>query len=316
MGLPGPAREIIRRSIPLTCVVYVADNALASLGALRGPTPEHLGGVDVQADLTYARKIACEYIERARGTLKGRVAEVGPGGSAAVALFLLDAGCERVVLIDRFPFRHDPRLMTEVYRRVREGSAELRRRLSPIVDPDHIDGIDWFVGEEAAAENFFRRHTGYDAILSCAVLQHLYDPLDALTAMTGALNPGGLMLHQVDLRDLGMFTNGGHHELTFLTIPKWLYPRMTRGRGRPNRILFHRYRDLLRTLPLEAELMVNHLVGVGPVEAAPLDRLAPSALKQSVKEVQLMRKRLAPEFRGVADEDLAVASFFLRATRT
>jgi 2-polyprenyl-3-methyl-5-hydroxy-6-metoxy-1,4-benzoquinol methylase len=50
------------------------------------------------------------------------------------------------------------------------------------------------------AEEFFLSHHGYDFILSCAVIEHLYNPLAALRAMAKALNPGGVMIHAVDCR--------------------------------------------------------------------------------------------------------------------
>lgn len=35
------------------------------------------------------------------------------------------------------------------------------------------------------------------------------------------------------------------HELKYLEVPDWLYPRMTRHAGRRNRVLVHEYRAVL-----------------------------------------------------------------------
>ena len=122
----------------------------------------------------------------------GRVAEVGPGGASALAELLLADGCLQVDQVDRFTHATSRPSSPDIYR------------------------------YRAAGETFFNTHGGYDYILSCAVMEHLTDPLQALRSMAGALKPGGVMIHAVDCRDHGQFSK--HlHDLSFLRIPPFLY---------------------------------------------------------------------------------------------
>lgn len=301
----------VRHSVPLTCVAFAADNLLAAANLGRAdPSPDdHLGGASIESDVAYARSVADMYL--GSGPIAGRVAEVGPGGSAAVALFLIAEGASHVDLVDRFAFAHDPAAQTRLYAAIIAGEPRLRA-----IDPGEADfggRVAFHVGEPAAAEIFFRAHGGYDAICSCAVLEHLYDPLSALEAMASALRPGGRMVHQIDLRDHGLFSAGGHHDLTFLTVPEWFYPHMSRRRGRPNRVLIPQYRATLDRLPLDYELVVTHLVGIGPVDPAPYAALPADLRAAAEARVEEVRPKLARRFRTLAAADLAVSSFRLSA---
>ncbi|MBM3572618.1 MAG: class I SAM-dependent methyltransferase, partial [Alphaproteobacteria bacterium] len=166
-----------------------------------------------------------------------------------------------------------------------------------------------------AAETFFRARAGqFGAIVSRAVLEHLYDPLAALDDMAQALAPGGILIHRIDFRDHGMFT--GHHPLTFLTLPGALYGAMSRNSGRPNRVLIPGYRDWLLRSGLKGSLRATRLVGVegeiGPAEWAAID---PALQRQALASVATIRPRLALPFRNFSDQDLAVAGVVLVAER-
>ena len=70
-------------------------------------------------------------------------------------------------------------------------------------------------------------------IISVAVLEHVYDPDASFDAMHRLLKPGGLLLHEVDLRDHLMFSSAGCHPLTFLTFSPSVWRLMTSDSGRP-----------------------------------------------------------------------------------
>lgn len=301
VNLKQKVLRLVRGSVPLTCAAFAADGMLARVKGTTFNHAEHLSGQDVTADLAYARLVADLYLSH--GPIRGRVAEVGPGGSAAVALHLLGQGCDSVDLLDRFAFTHSEQGLARLYDQF-PNRADLER-------------VRFHVGEEAAAERFFGENKGYDAILSCAVLEHLYDPVGALGSMASALNPGGVLMHQVDFRDHGMFTTGDHHELTFLAVAPPLYRLMSESRGRPNRVLVDRYREALRDLGLEHEIYATHLVGVGELDRPMTYEAIPAELREKAEaEVRKIRGRLIAEFRDVADSDLAVAGMLLRAVKT
>jgi hypothetical protein len=151
------------------------------------------------------------------------------------------------------------------------------------------------------------------------VLEHLFDPLGCVVAMVDRLAPHAKMVHKVDLRDHGFFTPQGH-DLKFLEIPSRLYPQLTRYSGRPNRILFHRYREVLNNLRnkgiISYRLFVTGLAGVGEISPhRDLDDIEQDTLSRSLAFVERHRSRFAHEFHDVSSRDLAVQGFFLMALK-
>jgi len=303
----------VHKSVILTSAWFLLDNLLASLG-VKDPGPprqEHLSGVLVDADIAYSSAVVRNYAKF--GPIRGRVAEIGPGGSAATGLFLIESGADQVDLLDRFAYPHDPVQLNQIYSAIISRSKRLTR-LFPRVDI-LSPRIRFNIGEAAAAEIFFQDHQEYDAIYSCAVLEHLFDPIEALKWMSEALKPGGMMVHYIDFRDHAMYTAGGLHELTFLTIPDWIYPAMTRRRGRPNRVLIDQYRALMERLGLEFRILATSLAGVGLIEHMPYVNV-PTALRVKAEaHVEQLRHRLVPRYRRMAAADLAIDSIALVATK-
>lgn len=305
--------KFVHESETLTSTWYLIDNALASLG-IRSPEPppqEHLSGEVIDADIGYASSVVDSYARY--GAATGRVAEIGPGGSAATALLLIDRGADSVALLDRFVYPHDQQLLDRTYETIISRSPKLTA-LFP--DPAALaPHITFETGEPAAAERYFSANKGFDAIVSCAVLEHLFDPILALEKMTAALTPGGKLVHYVDFRDHGMFTAGGMHELTFLKISSWLYPHMSRRRGRPNRVLINQYRDACIRLGLDFQILATSLVGVGAIEHMPYDDVPVDQRAAAEARVEQIRAKLAPAYRRLPPRDLAIESIALIATK-
>lgn len=234
----------------------------------------------------YARTIFSHYkhllgIER----FHGRVAEVGPGNVTEVAELMLADGCSSVDQVDKFLYTSD-------------GNADSRLRR-----------------HRSTAEEFFERHDGYDFILSCAVLEHVADPLRALRGMARALNPGGMMVHAVDCRDHQQFSDC-MHDLSFLRIPKVMYLPLTLASGL-NRIRLSDYVSTLDLLPVRYRILVSGLSGTSedlwpPQEFA---QLPPSLVERSKLNLDLIRPRLAQPFRGMNDSDLMISAFMIVAQR-
>jgi hypothetical protein len=278
--------------------------------------------LSVEESVRYVESVVEDY--RTYGGVKdgtGRVAEIGPGDSAGVALVLRSLGYTQIDLVDRFASVRDPRQQAAVYRELarRHHLDDLRR--GDDWREDALQGITWHIGEPA--ETFFRRarHEGvsYGAVVSRAVLQYLYDPLGCLTDMVHCLTPGGVTAHKIGLRDHGLLTPY-HHELSWLEIPAPVYRQMVSHSGGVNRIMLHRYREWLDRMksevPIRARLFVTHLVGVGPIEPhVLLEDIAPSLMATAVNEVRRHQSRLAREFRAVDPADLAVTGVFLSVER-
>jgi SAM-dependent methyltransferase len=306
-------RHLIRRSLWLTCLYYLIDDWRAARRLARGQLETRSGSrhaaLDLDRSLAYIDRVYgdyCRYGGIAR--FQGRVVEIGPGDNFGVALCLLAGGATEVHAIDRYVPKRDEAAHQRIY-----AALAARPGLGVLFDGppgEHtIRGLCHHAG--TPAETFFRNAPArFDAIVSRAVLEHLYDPLTALDDMARALKPGGLMIHRIDLRDHGMFA--GRHPLTFLTIPPWLYQRMTHAAGRPNRVLMPAYRDWLRRSGLEGSLRVSRLAGIpDEIEPLPIETLDPALKARAIDVVRTIRPHLAASFRRLDDESLAVSGVVL-----
>jgi SAM-dependent methyltransferase len=269
-----------------------------------------------EAILTHARLT--------RSDLRGlRLLELGPGDNLGLALCFLAAGASQAVCLDRFEIQRDRDRERQIYECLlhRLSSVE-REQINPIVqlgselrvDPERLAVVAG-LGIEEAAEAL--DPGSFDLIVSVAVLEHVLDLDEAFAAMDDLLAPGGLLVHQIDFRDHGMFTNAGKHPLTFLTISPRLWSAMTKDYGGPNRHLVNFYRDKLEELGYESRLMVTDLLGeatsfqhVCDVHAE--DVPVSSDARALIEEI---RPQLNESFRQISDEDLAVAGAALVARK-
>ena len=312
-----PFRALIKRSVALTCAYYLFDDwrarrrlAAGELATASGARHEDL---DIDASHAYVARVYGDYL--AYGGLdrfSGTVAEIGPGDGFAVALRILGGGADHVHAIDRWVSRRDADAQRRIY-----GALAERHDLAWLFDgapaEETIRDLTYHAGQPA--ETFFRESgLRFDAILSRAVMEHLYDPLAALDDMAESLAPGGVMIHRIDLRDHGMFA--GHHPLTLLTLSDGLHRRMTRGAGRPNRVLAPAYRAWLEGSGLSGGIAMSRLAGVGgEQDPAPWEALDVGIKAQALDCVRTIRPRLGKRFKAMRDEDLAVAGLVLVARK-
>lgn len=274
-------------------------------------------GVSLEQSIAYIEEVFNDY--RSYGKIDGfhgAVAEIGPGDNAGVALLMRENGARKVDLVDRFYSKRDAVQQQKIYEKLSEKHDLSPFRKGESWDEEKILGVEWKTG--APAEQFFdpaQLGYHYDFIVSRSVMEHLYDPIGALELMIRSLKPGGKLVKKIDLRDHEMFTPE-YGELTFLTISKFVYRRMTRFSGRPNRVLLNQYRNLLDRLKSAGEInysiKVTRLVGVGEIvphmDAGEID---PKDLECARKIVESHRPQLAEEFSELNSFDLAVAGFFL-----
>ena len=306
-------KRLLRRSIAATCLAYIADDCLWALRLAFGRNETTCGtthhGLDLGASLAIIEK-TYDYYRQMTGMnhFYGRVAELGPGDSLGVSLLLASRGAE-VWAVDRYRSRRDSAQEFVIYESLAQRHGLKRSAGAAAMEQVH------YVAGKSAEEFFIESDLRFDAILSTAVVEHLYEPMAALDAMVAALRPGGWVVHVIDLRDHGMFA--GWPPLTFLRIAEPIYRRMTRYSGRPNRCRYHDYSRWLEQSRLQnARLLVTCLIdGWSPPQPIPLGQISDVELKPALADVSAIRSKLAVKFRAHIDREVAVAGCVLVARK-
>lgn len=258
-----------------------------------------------------------------RSDLAGKkILELGPGDNYGVALRFLAAGAAKVVAADRFiPYR-DPEHQLRIYDAVlkRLSPAE-RERVGSVIDGGTVDfsGVGLEILDEAPIEDVPGIVGGrrFDLIVSRAVLEHVFDIDAAFDSMDALLTPDGLMIHKVDLRDHGLFSEGGLNALTFLTIDDRIYRLMgEKTAGLPNRKLIDWYREKLGGLGFGCEFLITHMAGV-QAEVKPHRPLADGLPdKAPLAGAEAIRSKVLPRYKDLPAEELAISGFMLVARRS
>jgi hypothetical protein len=262
----------------------------------------------------------CQYGNLSR--FMGVCVEVGPGDNAGVAMLMRKSGADEVRLIDRFYAPRDVEKQKSIYEAL-SNKLDLKFLKNGMEwDEKNLHGIEWNIG--LPAEDFFRQaaESGamFDTIVSCAVMEHLYDPLGCLIDMTKCLKEHGTMIHCIDFRDHGMF-EPRYHPLKYLTVPRSLYRMMTRYSGDQNRVLLHDYRRVLDSLSQDNAISYDTYAWflVGGIELDPLiriDQISSEQWQTPVAIVDKWRHELAADYRTVPSRDLAVAGICMVVKKT
>jgi len=317
-GIRVSLRRQVKRSILLSCLYYLAEDWRTRSRVARGNVVTRSGSrhatLSLEESINYIERVYRDYL--AYGGLEGFsgcIAEIGPGDSFGVAVLMLGSGATQVHTIDRFLPERDDVQQAAICRTLAERHGLGALLVDKRTGTTGIQGL--VVHQDTPAERFFRSsELRFDCIVSRAVLEHLYDPLSALDDMGAALAPGGMLIHRIDFRDHGMFA--GHHPLTFLTIRDGLYRAMTRGSGRPNRLLLPVWREWLHRSGLTGSLRITRLVGVeGEIDPATWEEVDPAARQTALALVRTIRPRVTGSLAGISDEDLAVSGCVLVAKR-
>ena len=169
---------------------------------------------------------------------------------------------------------------------------------------------------ETAIESLAELSKPFNLIVSRAVLEEIYDSDSLFAATDKVLAPGGYLLHKIDLSDYGIFSGGGMHPLTFLTIPNSVYRLMATDSGIPNRKLIAYYRNKVKSLGYDGKIFITSIIGSGTL-AEPREDVWSDVeySKSAVAMVENIRPRLATDFRKLPDSELIVDGIFLVARK-
>lgn len=315
-------RVFIKKFFWLTCTYFLLDNFLSKLGIHIRNIESNSGsshmGLSLDSSLAYIEEVFNDYKQYSGvSRFSGRVAEVGPGDNCGVGLMFLADGCESVDLVDRFYSKRNSQQHAAIYQALIERHTQIFTKLLnfDVNDETSFKGLQRYYGESAAAEQFFAQPNYYNFIVSRAVLEHVYEPLVAIEKMVSALKKDGMLLHKVDLRDHQMFSDY-RHELSFFEVPDYLYPMLTKNRGRPNRILINSYRQMLTEIIPDYKILITRLAGVGDIEPhLPYEQIDSDLRNQSLDYIKSVRANFCKSLHSISDEDLSVAGIFIVARK-
>lgn len=225
--------------------------------------------------------------------LNKKVMEYGPGSIPGVALLMYAHGANNVTLIDRFPLCQLTEHSIAVFKCLIDGlQGKARQRAeSCFVDPgDCRSGLlPEKIGYQVRPSGLSGMREEIDMVISRAVLEHVNDLSATFDDMYAALKPGGLALHQVDLKSHGLHQR---NPLDFLTWPPTMWNLMYSGKGVPNRWRINRYRQVIAEQNFDVLRM------------SATDRLSQTLVSE-------VRPLLAKPFKSVSDDDLTWLGFWV-----
>ncbi|MCU0919101.1 MAG: class I SAM-dependent methyltransferase [Burkholderiaceae bacterium] len=306
-GSPADVSPHSLLGAPSRVLRAVASNQLARFAPrlyvrLTGQTGRGAAAEEAPADIAkYFRDCVDAYFERLRiapadapAFLAGKtLMEYGPGDLPGVAALMVARGARKVYCVDRFPLVHlspkNARVVADLIEACR--GPERDRLVACLANADDpaagfaSDRIEYLVRPSGLSG---LRDT-VDLVFSRAVLEHV-DDLDAtFDDMMAALRPGGLAIHQVDLRSHGLHMT---NPLDFLAWSPTLWQWMYSQKGVPNRWRIDKYRSILQRQPAD-------VLELQPTKLAAQEHVA------------AVRPALAPAFQPLSDEDLSWLGFWL-----
>lgn len=226
--------------------------------------------------------------------LRGRkLLEYGPGDVLGVALLMYAHGAEHVTCVDQFALSSLSDTNLRIYRHLLQSLSGAPRQRADSAFREAGDPASGFRPEaivyKVTGSGLSGAQAQYDLVISRAVLEHVNDLDATMRDIRRSLVPGGVSLHQVDLKSHGL---DRYVPLDFLTWPSPVYRLMYGHKGFPNRWRVDRYRQLAEG----AGLRMKHL--------------SPTTLLEPEK-VAAIHPQLAKEFAGISHQDLSWLGFWM-----
>lgn len=322
-------KKLARRSKTAIIIYKLFDNRRlrkrvesGDIETIHGST--HLNR-SVADSLAYIEKQFADYLKYADFSsdyLEGkRILELGPGDNLGVALKFLAAGADAVVCLDRFYSKRNAEHEREIYKALRQTlTPEEQARFDQAVsltdnvrfNPEKLQSI-YGASLEEFAHKLAKDQKKFDLILSCAVLEEIYDLDPVFEAMDRLLAQGGNLVHVIDLGDYGMFRDQGMHPLTFLTISEPVYKRMASDSGLPNRKRLRYYVEKMKELGYQAKFFVTSVLPTGRLE--PAAEYAPGRFEHKTELITEIRSKLAEDFKNLDEEELLIDGVLLVARK-
>lgn len=325
-------KQLVKRSKSMIVVYQIADNYRTKICFSLGKLETFSGNThyrkSLPESLAYIDSVFNDYLMYSGITVSSledkRILEIGPGDNFGVALRFLAAGAKQIICLDKYYSKRNERKQNLIYQAIRQKlETNSRIRFDNAIDlsdgiklnPEKINYI-YGIGIEEADK--ILEPQSFDIILSRAVIEHIYDIDTAFVVMDKLLAPEGYILHKIDFRDHGMFSDGGLHPLTFLTIPDSVYRLMISDSGKPNRKLINYYEKKISELGYSSKLFITRVVGQ---EGEILPHKEKIELNSDYDEstislINEIRPSILNEFKGISNEQLMISGIFLVAKKS
>jgi len=148
-------------------------------------------------------------LKKTLGQFKNKtLLELGPGGSVGLGLLSLNDGLKKYIAIDSENHLDNAKAISMYGKLLNKNVAEVKVLLKKV----EVKPLNKNFGYDLV-------NNSVDLIYSCAVMEHVKNLDICFAEMARVLKKGGMMNHQVDLRD-HVFSQ---QSLFFLTIPQKLF---------------------------------------------------------------------------------------------
>lgn len=158
-----------------------------------------------EKQISYSKKQFADFAKRigGRDVIKNKVIlELGPGGSIGFGLLALQNGASRYLAIDDGQHIFITKKQFSFYKKILNNDLSAIKKLF-IFKNGKVDYSPEFITFTKIDQDsrYTIESNSIDLIYSCAVLEHVHKLDLCFSEMTRVLKPGGIMNHQVDLRD-------------------------------------------------------------------------------------------------------------------
>lgn len=290
------------------------------LGIIKTARDKLLGKKSVSQSIEYINRVFKDYLNYSPLTLKDlknkSILEIGPGDNLGVAIKFIMSGALNVICLDKFYIERDLERELILYREMRkifnnkkyfDHFLDLKKEIK--INKHRLNYIYGYGIDDSLT--LFKKES-FDLIISRAVLEHIYNIDEAFNVMDIILKRGGIIIHKIDFRDQGMFTEYGFHPLTFLTIPEFIYKLMVKHSSKPNRNLIDFYINKMKSLEYKTDIFITSIVGQH-------DELLPHK-KESLYNLDYQKSNdlvisiqnsLLKKFRCLSVKQLSISGIFL-----
>lgn len=191
-----------------------------------------------------------------------RCLHVGPGGFLGLEILLYSLGAERLESIDKFGFGMEYPDVTSRANEYRDVWTVLQNLNTECVNLSERNERFESLFQESDGRMFlnenkiaYQCHTdvesmpfedgAFDYIFSCAVLEHVSNPVQAIKEMTRVTRPGGKHFHTIVTRDHRSYSAvGNFHPFSFRSMSKEEWEITVEKKFYQNRILPVQWRTL------------------------------------------------------------------------